>query len=317
MTHTITLVVVGLLAAVCQAQDHSEFSKLPAWPSDGRLSGDLQNQYVFRDARTEEIVLAIPTDRANPSSHRTIYRYRPQNQVDPQIGITISRALDGHLVYRYVIANGSGARQPIDAWTLVVPAADADLELNDSRWLHHRLAGAKVQQSAHTAAPPGDAAYWSRSTANGLEAPIAPGQRAVEFLVTASYLPGFTTAYVQGGPPLALPGELSFDVGQQLAPLMKMAQSTRPVLTIGPRFAPDASKGIVAADYAQGLQELAQRGYLTASGSFCRTAQEILTKCATPASSVCLTADRERALMQSSSTSLEKDIADALRVALK
>jgi hypothetical protein len=125
------------------------------------------------------------------------------------------------------------------------------------------------------------------------------------------------TAYVQGGPPLALPGELSLDVGRQLAPLMKMEQSTRAILTIGPRFAPDASKSIVAADYAQGLQNLTQRGYLVASGSFCRTAQEILAKCANPVSSVCLTADRERALLQASSTSLEKDIADALRVALK
>jgi hypothetical protein len=220
-------------------------------------------------------------------------------------------------ISRTTMANGGAARQSIDAWTLVVPAADTDLELNDSRWLHHRLAGAKVQQSAHTAAPPGDAAYWSRSTANGLAAPVAPGQGAAVFTVTASYLPGFTTAYVQGGPPLALPGELSFDVGRQLAPLMKMEQSTRAILTIGPRFAPDASKSIVAADYAQGLQNLTQRGYLVASGSFCRTAQEILAKCANPVSSVCLTADRERALLQASSTSLEKDIADALRVALK
>jgi len=314
-TQTLKIVfLVGLVAARCSAQETSEFDKLPVWPANGKLTEKLQDRYVFRDVSSFEVVIAVPTDPGNPQGPRTIYRYRPQNQVDPRITVEISRAIDGRVQYRYMLANAAGARLPIRAWSLVLAGPESDVELDHPKWGKIRLKGTSLEQAAHPGAPAGDTAYWSRRDAPGLE--IAPGQSAGDFVLKSSYLPGFTTAYVQGGQPLSTRGELPFEVAEQLIPLMRLKEDTRIVLTFGPRFAPDTDKRTIAADYQRGLQQLAKRGLLSDKTSFHEEATGILAACANPSPNPCPVVKLAERFVRASSP-LEKEVGSALLMALK
>src|SRR5262245_5635972 len=107
-----------------RAQEKSEFEKLPVWPLDGKLHESQRGHYVFRDSSSEEVVIVVPADPKNPRGSYHIVRHRPQNQVDPDISVEISRTAQGSLQYRYTLANGSDARQSIDAWLLVLSHAE-------------------------------------------------------------------------------------------------------------------------------------------------------------------------------------------------
>ncbi len=176
------------------------------------------------------------------------------------------------------------------------------------------MKGTALEQLAHPGAPSGDAAYWSRRDAPKLE--IAPGQDNSDFVVRSSYLPGFTTAYVQGGHALATPGELPFEVGGQLAPLMRLRENNRVVLTIGPRFAPGTDSRTIAADYQKGLESLAKRGLLADKAPFYKEATRILQACARSGTDPCLVTTRAQLLAQSSSP-VEEEIGSALLMALR
>src|SRR5439155_24648912 len=68
-------------------QPASLYSKLPVWPGDDNLPPASKDKYVFWDPATAEIVMSYPKDPSDPSGARTTYRYRPQNQVEPQISV--------------------------------------------------------------------------------------------------------------------------------------------------------------------------------------------------------------------------------------
>jgi hypothetical protein len=196
---------------------------------------------------------------------------------------------------------------------MVVPGPDAGIEVEHPKWGKTYLKGASVEQAAHPSAPPGDATYWSSRVAHGVE--IAPGTSATDFIVRASYLPGFTTAYVKGGEPLSTPGELPFEAAQQLIPLMKLKESTRVVLTVGPRFAPGTDKRVIAADYQKVLRVLAKQRHIPEKDMFYQEAIRFLDACLRADVQQCSTG-KQVGLFAAASSPLEAEIGAALRIAL-
>jgi hypothetical protein len=70
----ITLILTGA-AMSAEAQEKSEFEKLPVWPSDGKLNESQRGQYVFRDIAREEVVIVIPDDQKDPRGPYPILTY--------------------------------------------------------------------------------------------------------------------------------------------------------------------------------------------------------------------------------------------------
>lgn len=293
------------------AQEKSVFEHLPVWPSDGKLNESQHGQYVFRDTSTEEVVIVILDDQTDPRGPYHTVRHRPQNQVDPDISVEISRTADGSLRYRYTLANGSRARQSIDAWFLALSYAEGGMAVDHPRWGKIWMEKTALRQLANPAIAPGGAAYWSGSAANGSAEAIAPGQSLDGFSVTAAYLPGLATAYVQGGPPLATPGELPVAAGPRLVELMK--ESRRTAVTIGPRFKAATDKKAIAADYQEGLRVLAERKVLDPKTPFYQAAMVTCRACAI---GLCSMQDQEGRLQGLISSPLEKTIASGLILAL-
>lgn len=237
----------------------SEFDRLPLWPGTEQLPKELANKNVFRDLMTMEVVISFPADRDGSSGKRTTYRYRPQNQVDPHIDVDMISRTDGRIQYLYGVTNGAKGREPIDVWTLVGPSSDhsQDLQIDHLRWGKVHMKGTNTKQAAFPEAPSGDALMFSSHTAQGLDIPA--GKRTRGFTVSSSCLPGITTAYVQGGKPLMTNGDLPSFVMDQLRPIMRLEESRKLVLTIGPRFPPNTPRNVIARDYLLGVQRMIER----------------------------------------------------------
>lgn len=316
MSYVITLLAVALLASAGSAQTMpcSLFEKLPVWAPSENAPVANPNRYVFRDASTDEIVISYPVDRALPNGARVTYRYRPQNQVAPKIRATVTRQSDGTYRYSYVISNGSGARQNIENWSLIGPGPASDILQEHPRWGQVRLNGSVVAQAALPGTPGGELLDWSSHvTPQGLA--IRPGQSEPGFIVTSSYRPGFTTAYIQGGQPLSTNGDLPLEVADQLSPLMTMAENNRIVLTLGPRFSPEATRAEIATDYQNGLSELVKAGIIQQTSGFVARVETLLEACSVGETERCRT--QKQALPGEATSGMETEITVALLLALQ
>jgi hypothetical protein len=210
---------------------------LPVWSSGIRTFADLRGRYVFRDSETQEVVIAFRSEE-NPASVMTIYRYRPQNQVQATVTATVAMETRGTYRYRYVIGNGRNARLAISLWLLVGPNSSGDVQADGSSWAFARLRNQDTKQAAIETAPRGTALSWA---AGGTGSPVQPGAASPVFDVLSSFLPGLTSAYFQGGDGLATSGgDLPLEVSARVEPFMVIDQRFQVQLTIGPKIRSDA-----------------------------------------------------------------------------
>jgi hypothetical protein len=303
-------VLVALVWALLPARAQTpEFEQLPVWPADGKTPKSLAEKYVFRDSATMEIVISYPTDPNDPSGRRTIYRYRPQNQVEAHVSVVIKRLLDDRLEYAYTVANAPTARESIAVWSVVGPDSATTLVAEHPRWTKVHLKNSKLKQAALPIAPAGDPVYFS---GDGLA--IAPGQEASGFKVTSAYAPGFTTAYAQGGSPLSTNGDLPLAVFNQLRPLMRWEQINQIVLTLGPRYSAVTPKRTIAEEYRAGLNQMLMHGQIMPESGFVLALSAILDACRSDVNR-CRPADIDSASMRAQG-SAEKEIAMAVLLAL-
>ena len=105
-------------------------------------------------------------------------------------------------------------------------------------------------------------ARWSTSLD---EYPIAVGGKAAGFVVKSSFRPGWTTAYVGAGEGIHLPTAVPGPVREEISVLARPEIKNSLVLTIGPKFSPDATPQWVASDWNLGVQKLVNRGRLSDS----------------------------------------------------
>lgn len=292
------------------AQPPAAYDRLPTWPGEDRLTAFPEN-FVFWDATAQEIVISFPKDPQNPHGVRTTYRYRPQNQVDPQIVPEISFERDGNYHYRYTVSNGLAARQAIDIWSLVSPGVDADIRLEHAEWGKLRVSGSVAKQAAlQPEAPHGEYIDW---VSDGRS--IGPGSVANGFLVVSSYRPGLTTAYAQGGKPLSAKEGMPPAAGRQLVPFMKLEVNNRVTVTIGPRFARNTPSGAIARDYAAGIRRLIIVGDMDASSQFVSVVLAALDACSGVEAERCASLPAA-AIRDSAASVLEHQIAAALLLSI-
>jgi len=144
---------------------------------------------------------------------------------------------------------------------------------------------------------------------------IAPGTSVTGYTLVSSYGPGFTTAFFQGGKPLGTRGDLPVAVIKELAPLMKIDVNSRATVTIGPRFAKETSRAIIAGEYRTGIQTLVKEGVLDHQSGFVQNVTAILAACSNPVSS-CLGEAQTSWLEKAGGSREESEIAAALLFAL-
>src|SRR5258708_3379158 len=273
-----TLLLIGTLEGQYRSP---QYERLPPWPKDGIIPASLQQNYVFRDEKTAEIVLSFPESNGEPDGPRTVYRYRPQNQVEPHVSVTISRDNEGRYRYAYTVENAPTARQGIDIWSVVSPGSNCDIIVDHPSWAKLRAARSHARQAALPGLSEGEYIDWVSDKAGV----IAPGTSVTGYTLVSSYGPGFTTAFFQGGKPLGTRGDLPIAVVRELAPLMKIDVNSRATVTIGPRFPKGTSRAIIAAEYRTGIKTLVKEGVLEQKSGFVQNVTTILAACSNPVSS--------------------------------
>ncbi len=269
-------------------------TSLPEWSSNIRLSDDLRGRYVFKDPKTLELVIAFPSEPGHDDP-LTVYRHRPQNQVDAKVTASVSRAAGG-IRYLYLVTNGSQARLPITNWMLVVPAGEADIEISRSEWAFARLRHSRTRQAAIESASPGDALFWASGGTSA--SPVMPVRSAATFEIVSTFLPGLTTSYFQGGQPFGTSGgDLPPAVSRQMEPFMTVDQGFQVRLSVGPQFSPDLSKASIAKAWLSQLIEIRARAD-SSEAAFYDLAASAARSCATAAGPGCLTPEIERRLRE-------------------
>ena len=91
---------------------------------------------------------------------------------------------------------------------------------------------------------------------------ILPGGELDGFRVTSRLKPGMTLAYVQGGSPPGLRGDMPRGVLEQTVPLMQIEFNSQNLVAIGPKFDAEASQREILADFHSGIARMADAGYI-------------------------------------------------------
>ena len=137
-----------------------------------------------------------------------------------------------------------------------------------------------------------------------------PGQAARVYEVRSSYFPGLTTAYLQGGTPLATSGgDLPLEVSAQLEKFMSIDQRYQVRLTIGPRFSPALPKATIAKAWKEELAEVKKLLDAAEPESY-RRLDAIAATCAVSLESKCLSTESEK-FLKLPRRGLLKEIAEA------
>ena len=223
--------------------------------------------YLVRYARSLETGIASDTDPVE-------FRIELRDLSDPKIEVHVNKlAATGEYVYTYELENGSAGKRPIESWAVVTAGEDDSVVLDHPRWRKTRQVSANpvvAPQAALTGslelrrnAAMGRFARWSTSLD---EYPIRVGGRATGFVVKSRFRPGWTTAYVGAGEGIRLPtAAVPEAVREEISVLARPEIKNSLVLTIGPKFSPDATPQWVASDWNLGVQKLVNRGRLSDS----------------------------------------------------
>ncbi len=274
-----TITMIGLVLAglgLLSAQNRAVFGPLiaaPPCPSAPQgpernfrfVCFDLESGgYLVRYPRSLETGVASDTDPVE-------FRIELRDLSDPKIEVHVNKlAATGDYGYVYEIENGSAGRRPIESWAIVTASEDDSVVLDHPRWRKGASARPFVIPQVALAGGPelrrnatmGRFARWSTSLD---EYPIAVGERAAGFVVKSSFRPGWTTAYVGAGEGIRLPTATPGPVREEISVLARPEIKNSLVLTIGPKFSPDATPQWVASDWNLGVQKLVNRGRLSDS----------------------------------------------------
>jgi len=248
---------------------------------------------------------------------RVEFRIEPQNKVEPQISMTITKLADKYL-YRYKLTNGSGAKQPIRYFMIVAASDDDSLVLSHPDWrgyvalMPNVASQAALAGAAELKLPSNKGKFASWYKAQGV--PLVPGATIDGLEAVSSFLPGMTTTYARQGDTQSFPTGLPVEVMAQLAPLLGLENDSKATATIGPKFdrtsGPSADPIWIADDYGQAIASLTENGRLQAESPFIQELNSILRA---------ITETGVRRVIEFKAqpvTAFEKEIAVAVKIAL-
>ena len=251
-----------------------------------------QLKYVCKDETETGYVIRYPeglgTDFVSDSEFAE-YPFELSNLGRPEIEFTVDadpRA--GVFIYSYHVSNGIGATRPIESWTFVADVDDQSLRLEHPlNWnshvptdrvavapqaaLYEHLSGPELMRRE----PLGELPAWV-----GLSDYIDPEETVRNFTAISRFRPGWTTAYVSSvGVNFALPfslGEFPKLVQEEILFLMRWENRDSSVLIIGPRFAADAERTVIAKNWQTGIQTMIAHGWLSKDSPYVVELQQFL-----------------------------------------
>ncbi|OFW01759.1 MAG: hypothetical protein A3H94_01665 [Acidobacteria bacterium RIFCSPLOWO2_02_FULL_60_20] len=288
----------------------------PPWPPNGDVSMYPPNQYVFYDSPKGEVVVYYPEDLSSPVfSKRSELRFGSHAEVDPVIGMQVTRQADGTYTYTYVFQNSPRAMRPIERFVLIVPLDDPMLSSAHPTWgagrkaerpLPAGLAGTRRTRELEWRAP-------------SVDAMIPAGGTIGSFSITSAYAPGFTMVSVRGwidqqyGEHIA--AALPKLVGDQLRWIMSPQVDSWQQVVIGPSFASDIDMLKIAQNFRYGIDRLVRSRILDGNSPFSKGATDILTSYIASGAASFLNPERMDFLSEAA-PGLEAEIANAMRLTL-
>jgi hypothetical protein len=296
------------------------FSQVPFWTTGGPPAELADKYFVYLDYAKQEYVVSFPESLQTGKKEdrkRVEFRIEPQNKIDPQITVTITKAPAGQYLYRYDLTNGNAAKQTIRYVMIVAANDDESLKLtNSSDWTNYVAPTRNVAPQAALAAPElklrsntGKYAAWYKAQG----AALPPGASIAGLDAVSSFLPGITTFYARQGNVPNFPVDLPPEVSDQLTPLLQLENDSKVTATIGPKFdrssGPSADPIWIADDYGQAIAGLIENGRLQDS-PFIQELNSVLK-------AVIETGARRAIVFKAQPvTAFEKEIAAAVKIAL-
>jgi hypothetical protein len=275
-SYTRYVLLLAAVASTCpadgQVQTPAEVRALPPWAGEEVAARSLPPHYVFRDANGQMVVSYPHPD--NPG-RRVTYRFWLPNRVDPRIGASVARSEESGqsiFTYTYKLRNGASAASAIRQWSVVGPA-NQELTAGHPIWKSYYARDPAAPQGLLPNAPVGAFVVWSP-----VDMPqLSPGTELGDFTLRSRFSPGLTTAYAIGEGVLEEPeGEFPEAVIQELIPLQRPYVWQKPVLTIGPRFAPGALLPAILESFREDVASLIKQGLLSSESSYVQELQGVL-----------------------------------------
>jgi hypothetical protein len=281
----------------------------PLWPGAGRITPELEHQYVFLDHAGEEIVIRVSPDTDYVKSGKpSIIRYDLHKHFRPTVRAQVTNLSTGKYAYEYVLANGSSSLERIHTWRVVIPSdgSDATQVVSPNAWGGAASTAPAVFRNVEMPDQPmGRVAVWVRRDTAGN---IGAGESRGGFHLESVCRPGFTTALVGSGESAYFDQELPQEVFEQLK-FYDAAWQYVPILGFGPMFCPGVSRQQMIRNMISGITRATETNRLSSNSEFAR---EALAQLNTLASDDAATP----VLVHAPSSEFEEEISRALQLSL-
>ncbi len=236
------------------------------------------------------------------------------NDLAPSVSVSVAEGSSGQLVYSYIIGNGRSAKDAIGDWSLVVPAANLDLEStraagpgNNPVWMGAAAHVAIAKQAVFPDAPLGRYLLWFHPDENY----VRPGETLGSFVLKSSYRPGLTTAWFGPGKLVEFDQSWPREIFEKLELLEDRRWRKRYTITAGPMFAPDTPATLMAETLRSNVDDMQKAGLVDSSSPFAQEVLRVLSKMSQANGGL-----NHLALHERPNTDAERTIATALRVSL-
>lgn len=273
--HSLTFLLLGIATVTVQylkASDtngvghrdptQAQVSPVPPYPASGVVPPALDEQYVFKDLATGDLVLSYPPDLLGTDvpvsgvmeGGRVKQIVYLPNKVDPFIYVTIGKA-DNELVYGYAVTNRAGSKQPIVRWGI-----DSSATTAFTTGIAEPATGQMVRSPAGwQCSRQGALAQWASVSGS-----IASGETREDFAIRSNLKPGFVLAFASSSADSSLPvGEVPAAVAKQIEALRPFAMDRQLALTIGPKYSASTPESAVVSDFLSGVEILVRNRYLS------------------------------------------------------
>jgi hypothetical protein len=221
----------------------------------------------------------------------------------------------GEYSYRYEVFNQPTADRSITMWSIVAPDGVERPPMRFGTWRGPGLSSGLpiAKQTLLPRVEPGRAMTWVYDPERGR--PIEPGGSATDFVVTSSYRPGYTTAYLKTWdavkwPPSDPDVEWPDILVTQCLPVLSREWVDKQVLTVGPMFSPDEKPNKIAQHFLLAIRQLDRMGELDANSPFLKELQEVLEPVLTGGQTAV------RSIESTPSSDRERELDQAVRLTL-
>lgn len=307
-----TLIVTAALASLALGQGSVKprISPVPLWPKDGNIPEERKGQNVFFSLETNEIVVSL-----EEPSGRKILRCELRNQAEAIINSQVSKQQDGTFVYDYTVTTGGNSRRPLKTWSLLLPADDPRFDIKSSAaWRVEKRATQLVDKQAARHAP---LMYVDHSIPVG--AGLSKGMGASGIRLVSSYLPGYVSSFARNDAQTVLSDEQLATLPKAVADEVRRAVApewdSQVSLSLGPRFAADTPKLMIAESFHYAISSFSMHGSLDKKSDFVISAIQFLRFYLQKGRSDLITSD-QLSFLSAAKTPLEREIAAAMRLSL-